>query len=370
MADFGIARQLGDISGLTATNFTVGTVAYSAPEQLMGADIDGRADQYALAATAFHLLTGAPPYQHSNPVAVISQHLNAAPPKLSDRRPEFAHLDQVLSTALAKDPGDRFGRCREFATKLSERAGRDTETDRSTEAGITVAARTPGTNTQVAVSRPHGRSAKESPPSEAESPLAAAKQKRRRRRRILLGAAMAVVVFAGIVATVYVVERKNNATTARAPSTLGPAAQSSTRDPAVAGPVLDGTYRVDLDFQHQSLNGSPNPQPNATGWWAFRSTCTPTGCVATATKLDANLNQAPNIPGSTDVFRFLDGHWQNAPTPYPGDLACPGVGKVPVTMVGHSSWAPQSDGTFQGVQTATVQTDVCGSQERHTGCPL
>ena len=36
--------------------------------------------------------------------------------------------------------------------------------------------------------------------------------------------------------------------------------------------------------------------------------------------------------------------------------------KSPVTMVGHSSWAPQSDGTFQGVQTATVQTDVCGSQ--------
>ena len=51
LADFGIARQLADVSGLTATNMTVGTVAYAAPEQLMGADIDGRADQYALAAT-------------------------------------------------------------------------------------------------------------------------------------------------------------------------------------------------------------------------------------------------------------------------------------------------------------------------------
>ena len=122
LADFGIARQLADVSGLTATNMTVGTVTYAAPEQLMGADLDGRADQYALAATAFHLLTGAPPYQHSNPVAVISQHLNAAPPKLSDRRPELAHLDQVLSKALAKDPSDRFDRSREFATKLSERA--------------------------------------------------------------------------------------------------------------------------------------------------------------------------------------------------------------------------------------------------------
>jgi serine/threonine-protein kinase len=42
LTDFGIARNLDDVSGLTTTNMTVGTVAYSAPEQLMGADIDGR----------------------------------------------------------------------------------------------------------------------------------------------------------------------------------------------------------------------------------------------------------------------------------------------------------------------------------------
>ena len=60
LADFGIARWANDISGLTATNMTVGTLSYAAPEQLMGGQLDGRADQYALAATAFHLLTGAP----------------------------------------------------------------------------------------------------------------------------------------------------------------------------------------------------------------------------------------------------------------------------------------------------------------------
>jgi serine/threonine protein kinase len=61
LADFGIARRHDDIIGLTATNMTVGTVMYSAPEQLMGSDINGRADQYALAATAFHLLSGGAP---------------------------------------------------------------------------------------------------------------------------------------------------------------------------------------------------------------------------------------------------------------------------------------------------------------------
>jgi serine/threonine-protein kinase len=73
LADFGIARNIDDISGLTATNMTVGTVAYAAPEQLMGEEIDGRADQYALAATAYHLLTASQLFPHTNPAVVISR---------------------------------------------------------------------------------------------------------------------------------------------------------------------------------------------------------------------------------------------------------------------------------------------------------
>jgi serine/threonine-protein kinase len=120
LADFGIARRDDETNNLTATNMTVGTVSYAAPEQLMGAsDLDGRADQYALAATAFHLLTGAPPFQHSNPAVVISQHLTAAPPQLADHRPELAQLDPALSKALSKDPADRFARCIDFARALA-----------------------------------------------------------------------------------------------------------------------------------------------------------------------------------------------------------------------------------------------------------
>ena len=119
LADFGIARWVNDISGLTATNTTVGTVSYAAPEQLMGARLDGRADQYALAATAFHLLTGAPPFQHSNPAVVISQHLSASPPAIGVQRPELSALDPVLAKALSKDPKDRFQRCDDFARALA-----------------------------------------------------------------------------------------------------------------------------------------------------------------------------------------------------------------------------------------------------------
>src|SRR6202012_4224911 len=120
LADFGVAPPLGDISGITETNVAVGTVAYGAPEQLTGSNIDGRADQYALAGTAFHLLTGAPPFQHSNPIAVISQHLHEDPPRLSEYRPDLAPLDDVFFKPLAKQPEDRFDRCREFAAAVSE----------------------------------------------------------------------------------------------------------------------------------------------------------------------------------------------------------------------------------------------------------
>ncbi|BCP12372.1 hypothetical protein MINTM020_44700 [Mycobacterium paraintracellulare] len=123
LTDFGIARNIDDISGLTATNMTVGTVAYSAPEQLMGEEeLDGRADQYALAATAYHLLTGRQVFPHSNPAVVISRHLNATPPKFADSRPELAALDPVFATALAKDPNRRFPRCADFARALEQAA--------------------------------------------------------------------------------------------------------------------------------------------------------------------------------------------------------------------------------------------------------
>lgn len=120
LTDFGIARTVDDDTGLTDTNMTVGTVDYAAPEQLSGDEMDGRADQYSLAATAYHLLTGAPPFRDSNAAVVIGRHLSAQPPLLADARPELESLDHVLAAALAKDPADRFATCGDFASALNE----------------------------------------------------------------------------------------------------------------------------------------------------------------------------------------------------------------------------------------------------------
>jgi serine/threonine-protein kinase len=103
---------------------TVGTVAYAAPEQLKGDDMDGHADQYALAATAYHLLTGMPAFQHTNPAIVISQHLSSDPPAIGAKRPELAGLGPVFAKALAKDAGDRYPRCVDFARDLRRGLGK------------------------------------------------------------------------------------------------------------------------------------------------------------------------------------------------------------------------------------------------------
>jgi serine/threonine protein kinase len=122
LADFGIARELGEISGLTATNMLVGTTAYCAPEQLQGAALDGRADQYALGCTAFHLLSGSAPFEHSNPAVVITQHLSAPPPLVGNRRIELAALDDVITKAMAKTPDERYTSCTDFASALAAQA--------------------------------------------------------------------------------------------------------------------------------------------------------------------------------------------------------------------------------------------------------
>jgi serine/threonine protein kinase, bacterial len=342
LADFGIARPLADVSGLTATNFTMGTLTYAAPEQLMGADIDGRADQYALAATAFHLLAGAPPYEHSNPVAVISRHLTAPLPKLSDRRPELANLDEVFAQALAKDPADRFERCSDLAAALNQRSGMDA-----------------GDVTTVAA-----------PIMRPDTP----KPKRRRRSRILLGALLAAVLVAAIGIVGYAMQPAKNTASAPAANTASaPAPSTPPRPPA----LLDGTYRFDYDYEKQTINGAPYAvhTSDTTSWWAFRSSCGSTGCVATATQLDTKNPQVARTPAQSADYRFVDGHWQSAPVQRQLDQPrCLGAdGQVVAgadTVMLTWSIEPQPDGTLRGMKSGTALTNDCGLQGQVALAPV
>jgi len=123
LTGFGVARPEGAHNTLTRAGLFIGTAGYTAPEQLMGDEIDGRADQYALAASAFHMLTGAPPFAHFNPSVVVNRQLNDRAPRPSEIRPDLIEFDAIFARALSKDPVDRFRRGRDFAKALESTGG-------------------------------------------------------------------------------------------------------------------------------------------------------------------------------------------------------------------------------------------------------
>jgi predicted Ser/Thr protein kinase len=119
VADFGLTKHADARSGATASGF-VGTVHYMAPEQIEGRQVDGRADVYALGCVLYECLTGKPPFELENDVAVIWAHMRTEAPRPSDvdhRLPRG--LDGVVRRALEKDPADRFGTCGDLAEALA-----------------------------------------------------------------------------------------------------------------------------------------------------------------------------------------------------------------------------------------------------------
>ena len=124
LSDFGLSKAALGLSAITATGQFLGTPDYMAPEQITGKAVDGKADQYALAVTAFELLTGAPPFRNDEPMAVIYAHASESPPSLTQRRPDLPWaVDGVFARALAKTPAERFGSCQEFADALRQALG-------------------------------------------------------------------------------------------------------------------------------------------------------------------------------------------------------------------------------------------------------
>ncbi|PCJ58269.1 MAG: hypothetical protein COA79_13505 [Planctomycetota bacterium] len=109
LADLGLAREIDDDSGLTQQKIAIGTPHYMAPEQAQGKAVDVRADQYALGVTAFHLLTGKPPYTGKNNMEILVQHVKADMPKPSSFWPNISpHLDKLVIKMTEKDPKKRF----------------------------------------------------------------------------------------------------------------------------------------------------------------------------------------------------------------------------------------------------------------------
>ncbi|OMB98504.1 hypothetical protein A5733_07820 [Mycobacterium sp. NS-7484] len=310
---------------------------YAAPEQLVGEEVDGRADQYALACTAYHLLTGMQLFAHSNPAVVDSRHINSKPPVLADSRPDLADLDPVLAKALAKNPAERFASCGAFAHAFVD------------ETPLPAAALAP-------------------------TPAAEPAQPEPRYRVLETSGWVPAAVIAAVGAVSIGLWQLWPSPNAAASGQSGPPPSAATEavanaaitPPPPIGPVFDGLYRLDYDNPHAALNGNPWPAAGdqiASYWWAFRSTCKPSGCVATSTRMDGANPAVPSTEGGgmAAIFRFINNTWQGDPGR--GSLPCeaPIVGQAQATDTA-LALTPQPDGSLAGTQTTTIQTNECGLQ--------
>jgi Tol biopolymer transport system component/tRNA A-37 threonylcarbamoyl transferase component Bud32 len=109
LTDFGLTKQTDSRSALTSSKDFVGTVAYSAPEQIEGKPVDGRTDIYALGCVFFECLTGEVPFPREDEVAAMFAHISAPPPSLIEKRPSLPPgLDTVIQHALGKQKDARY----------------------------------------------------------------------------------------------------------------------------------------------------------------------------------------------------------------------------------------------------------------------
>jgi serine/threonine protein kinase len=118
VTDFGIARVL-EAAPLTATGLMLGTVHYMSPEQVVGEDVDGRSDVYALGVVAFYALTGRFPFQSESASAVLVAHVTKVAPKVRDVDATIPEpIADVVDRCLRKDPAERPATAQEVAVAL------------------------------------------------------------------------------------------------------------------------------------------------------------------------------------------------------------------------------------------------------------
>ena len=193
VADFGLTKHVGSVSGATGTGQLVGTLDYVSPEQISGAGLDRRTDVYSLGCVLYECLAGRVPFSGSGDAAVLWAHMSETPVPPSELRDDVTEsIDAVISRAMAKDVDARFPGCRELVAALELAAG----------AGAPLATRP----IELPVAMP--AAAPPAPPASATGGPAAAGHRRSRRRKI--GVVVGVLAVAGVAAATLVALRSSD----------------------------------------------------------------------------------------------------------------------------------------------------------------
>jgi serine/threonine protein kinase len=118
VTDFGLAKLSLD-PGLTQEGAVMGSPSYMSPEQATGGEADERADIYALGATIYEMVTGAPPFTGNDVTAVLMQHITTPPAPPRDRGFELPEgFETLLLSMLEKEPVKRPASAKDVADRL------------------------------------------------------------------------------------------------------------------------------------------------------------------------------------------------------------------------------------------------------------
>lgn len=124
--DFGLAvvKSARDSTRLTDPNLFIGTMAYAAPEQILGDPITAAADVHAMGVIAYEMLTGSRPFDAADRITLLNQVLTVRPLEPTRRDATLPPaVDQVLLRALAKDPTERWPSISDLANALEAAVG-------------------------------------------------------------------------------------------------------------------------------------------------------------------------------------------------------------------------------------------------------
>ena len=120
LSDFGIAK-VASVQSFTQTGAMIGSPAYMSPEQGLGKPGDERSDIYSLGVLFYQLVTGRLPYAADTPLAVVLKHVNEPVPDPSALNPAIpAGIRSVITTAMAKDPDQRYATAKAMADALRD----------------------------------------------------------------------------------------------------------------------------------------------------------------------------------------------------------------------------------------------------------
>jgi serine/threonine protein kinase/Tol biopolymer transport system component len=139
------AQGSGQDQLLTSPGVAVGTVAYMSPEQVRGEDLDARTDVFSFGVVLYEMATGRQAFSGKTSGVVFDSILNASPPSPVEVKPGLpAKLDEIIGTAIEKDPALRYQSASELGASLKRlkresspaRATRSGDSGRATDASI------------------------------------------------------------------------------------------------------------------------------------------------------------------------------------------------------------------------------------------